>query len=134
MVYYYVASFTCPPVPLMSGHLSCTDTFAWSRGCLFIAGTTVFASRLNVQLKLFVLFYLSHASVCIHTYVCSSNMYVLHCSHRPIGHYMNCSLQRQILKVKFSKYPAIHTNYSLSNCTISNQKDLNRFSEFLGIN
>ena len=24
----YVASFTCPPVPLMSGHLSCTDNFA----------------------------------------------------------------------------------------------------------
>ena len=39
----YVASFTCPPVPLMSGHLSCTDTFAWSRGCPFMAGTTVCA-------------------------------------------------------------------------------------------
>ena len=37
----YVASFSCPPVPLMSGHLSCTDTFIWSRGCPFIAGTTV---------------------------------------------------------------------------------------------
>ena len=37
----YVASFTCPPVPLMSGHLSCTDIFTWSRGCPFIAGTTV---------------------------------------------------------------------------------------------
>ena len=37
----YVASFTCPPVPLTSGHLSCTDTFAWSRGCPFMAGTTV---------------------------------------------------------------------------------------------
>ena len=36
-----VASFTCLPVPLMSGHLSCTDTFAWSRGCPFMAGTTV---------------------------------------------------------------------------------------------
>ena len=24
------------------------------------------------------------------------------------------------LKLKFRKYPAIHTNYSLSNCTISN--------------
>ena len=36
-----VASFTCPPVPLMSGHLSCTDTFAWSRACPFMAGTTV---------------------------------------------------------------------------------------------
>ena len=38
----YVASFTCPPVPLTSGHLSCTDTFAWSRGCPFMAGTTVY--------------------------------------------------------------------------------------------
>ena len=37
----YVASLTCPPVPLMSGHLSCTDIFAWSRGCPFMAGTTV---------------------------------------------------------------------------------------------
>ena len=37
----YVASFTCPLVPLMSGHLSCTDTFSWSRGCPFMAGTTV---------------------------------------------------------------------------------------------
>ena len=31
-----------PPVPLMSGHLSCTDTFAWSQGCPPIAGTTVY--------------------------------------------------------------------------------------------
>ena len=31
----------CPPVPLMSGHLQCTDTFAWSRGCPFMTGTTV---------------------------------------------------------------------------------------------
>ena len=30
-----------PPVPLMCGHLSCTDTFAWCRGCLFMTGTTV---------------------------------------------------------------------------------------------
>ena len=36
-----VASFICPPVPLMSGHLSCTDTSAWSRGCPFMTGTTV---------------------------------------------------------------------------------------------
>ena len=51
-----------------------------------------------------LLFYLSHASVRIHTYICSSHMYVLHSAHRHIGHYnqtrkhvMNCSLQRQIL-------------------------------------
>ena len=25
-------------VPAMSGHLSCTDTFAWSRGCPFMTG------------------------------------------------------------------------------------------------
>ena len=31
----------CPAVPLMSGHLQCTDTFAWSRGCPFMAGATV---------------------------------------------------------------------------------------------
>ena len=30
-----------PSVPLMSGHLQCTDTFAWSRGCPFMTGTTV---------------------------------------------------------------------------------------------
>ena len=30
-----------PSVPLTSGHLSCTDTFAWSRGCPFMTGTTV---------------------------------------------------------------------------------------------
>ena len=32
---------TFPSVPLMSGHLQCTDTFAWSRGCPFMTGTTV---------------------------------------------------------------------------------------------
>ena len=34
----------------------------------------------------------------------------------------------------FRQYPAIHTNFSLSNCTISNYKDLNRSSDFLVIN
>ena len=34
----------------------------------------------------------------------------------------------------FTQYPAIHTNYSLSNCTISNKKDCNRSSDFLVIN
>ena len=29
-------------LPLTSGHLSCRDTFAWSQGCPFITGTTVF--------------------------------------------------------------------------------------------
>ena len=38
------------------------------------------------------------------------------------------------LKLKCRQYPAIHTNYSCSNCTISNYKDLNRSSEFLVIN
>ena len=38
------------------------------------------------------------------------------------------------LKLKFRQYPGIHTNYSLSNCTISNYSDLSRSSEFLGIN
>ena len=28
-------------VPVTSGHLQCTDTFAWSRGCPFMTGTTV---------------------------------------------------------------------------------------------
>ena len=31
----------CPAVPLTSGHLQCTDTFAWSRGCPFMTDTTV---------------------------------------------------------------------------------------------
>ena len=38
------------------------------------------------------------------------------------------------LKLKFTQYPAIHTNYSLSNYTISNKKDFNRSSDFLVIN
>ena len=29
------------PVPPTSGHLSCTDAFAWSRGCPFMTGTTL---------------------------------------------------------------------------------------------
>ena len=37
-------------------------------------------------------------------------------------------------KGKIKAYPAIHTNYSLSTCTISNWKDLNRSSEILVIN
>ena len=42
-----------------------------------------------------------------------------------------CSVE---LKQKITQYPAIHTNYSLSNCTISNKKDFNRSSYFLVIN
>ena len=38
------------------------------------------------------------------------------------------------LKQKCTQYPAIHTNYSLSNCTISKKKDFNRSSDFLVIN
>ena len=38
------------------------------------------------------------------------------------------------LKQKCTQYPAIHTNYSLSNCIISNKKDFNRSSDFLVIN
>ena len=29
-------------LPLISGHLQWTDTFAWSRGCPFMTGTTVY--------------------------------------------------------------------------------------------
>ena len=35
------------------------------------------------------------------------------------------------LKQKCTQYPAIHTNYSLPNCTISDKKDFNRSSDFL---
>ena len=35
-------------VPPTSGHLSCTDTFARSRGCPFLTGTTVFLFARNV--------------------------------------------------------------------------------------
>ena len=38
-----------------------------------------------------------------------------------------------MLKQTFMQYPLIHTNYSLSNCTISNKKDFNRASDFLVI-
>ena len=37
----YLASPACQPIPLMSGHLSCRDTFAWSRGCPFVRGNSV---------------------------------------------------------------------------------------------
>ena len=40
---------------------------------------------------------------------------------------------RAILKQNFTQYPSIHTNYSWSNCTISNKKDFNRRSDFLVI-
>ena len=40
----YLASPACPSVPVTSGHLQCTDTFAWSRGCPFMTGTTVYDS------------------------------------------------------------------------------------------
>ena len=43
-------------------------------------------------------------------------------------------LMPYILKQKCTQYPAIHTNYSLSNCIISNKKDFNRSSDFLVIN
>ena len=39
-----------------------------------------------------------------------------------------------MLKLKFTQYPAIHNNYSLSNYTISNKKDFNRSSDILVIN
>ena len=42
---FYLASPACPPVPVMSGHLQCTDTFAWSRGCPFMTGTTVYKGK-----------------------------------------------------------------------------------------
>ena len=44
----YLASPACPSVPVMSGHLQCTDTFAWSRGCPFMTGTTVY---IYIELK-----------------------------------------------------------------------------------
>ena len=41
------------------------------------------------------------------------------------------SLNRLRLKQNFTQYPSIHTNYSLSNCTISNKTYFNRSSDFL---
>ena len=38
----YLASPTCASVPVTSCHLHCTDTFAWSQGCPFMTGTTVY--------------------------------------------------------------------------------------------
>ena len=35
------------------------------------------------------------------------------------------------IKLTFDQYPAVHINYSWSNCTISNQNYLNRYFEFL---
>ena len=35
----YFASPACQPVPLTNGHLSCRDSFAWSRGCPAMTGT-----------------------------------------------------------------------------------------------
>ena len=45
-----------------------------------------------------------------------------------------CHPNSSYLKLKCMQYPAIDTNYSCSNCSISNLKDLNRSSEFLVIN
>ena len=39
-----------------------------------------------------------------------------------------------LIKQQFTQYSAIHTNYSLSNCTTLNKKDFNRYSDFLVIN
>ena len=44
----------------------------------------------------------------------------------------NCPIEAT--GVTCMKYPAIHTNYSWSNCTISNYKYLNRSSDFLVFN
>ena len=38
------------------------------------------------------------------------------------------------LKLTLGHYPAIHTNYIVSNCTILNYKDLNQFSVLVVIN
>ena len=47
---------------------------------------------------------------------------------------MTCGTETLTLKQTFTQYPAIHTNYSLSNCTTLNKKDFNRYSDFLVIN
>ena len=46
---YYV--WRCQAVPPTSGHLSCTDTFAWSRGCPFMTGTTVHLHVLRLPMS-----------------------------------------------------------------------------------
>ena len=45
-----------------------------------------------------------------------------------------CEQQQIALKLTLRQYLPIHTNYSISNCTILNQKDLNRSSNLVAIN
>ncbi len=49
------------------------------------------------------------------------------------GRLFSCCYNGNFFKQKCTQYPAIHINYSLSNCTISNKKDFNRSSDFLVI-
>ena len=53
---------------------------------------------------------------------------------RVTGKQSDQSRSHSLLKLTCTQYPAIHTNYTLSNCTISNKKDFNRSSDFLVIN
>ena len=92
--------------------------------------------KLNLIIKLSVT--VLYQTKSLYIYMSSSNL----CTYQIM--YYNCNNSdfdtwcciefNMSLKLTFTKYPAIHTNYSLSNCTISNNKDFNRSSDFLVIN
>ena len=61
----YLASPACQSVPVTSGHLQCTDTFAWSRRCPFMTGTTVLnMSLLYIYIStMFFCFFKNHSII-----------------------------------------------------------------------
>ena len=59
--------------------------------------------------------------------LCDINIYIHYIKNK---HFKNVHTLNE-LKQTFTPYPAIHSNYSLSNCTISNKKNFNRSTDFL---
>ena len=77
---YYV--WRRPTVPPMSGHLSCTDTSAWSRGCPFMTDTTVYnvkALALYCESGILPLSY--RATLWLHSLVAMRRAYTPKCTH-----------------------------------------------------
>ena len=86
----------------------------------------VFMSFSNADVRLFSKTGMSHRSRLLPV----GSLPLLHHFHSVL-HFASFSL---LSLIHFRQCPAIYTDYSVSNCTISNQKDLNRSSDFLIIN
>ena len=79
----------------------------------------------------------SKRAAMVDTKMAKSEMFPSHSPDNPDGEFLIVGVHKnwgEYFKQTFTKYPAIHTNYSLSNCTISNRNDFNRSSDFLVIN